>query len=204
MRTTMSLSLILFLLLALAHPAAAKTKAHPTAPGQYTDWNGEIDELEVVEAFKTSDYTKIVVEPFDTSATPLPEKSDNTAEPVKAVLASVTPPLVEGLHEELPKLPVALAKEGETAAPRELRIRGKILVMDPGSRSARYWGSFGAGAARAQIAGEVLDAATGKVLLRFTQERRSGFGAFGGDYEKLMKRNLKQIGGDIGGMLKLF
>jgi hypothetical protein len=204
MRTVMSLSLILLLSLALAPPAAAKTKAHPKTPGQYTDWNGEIDELEVVSAFKTSDYTKIMVEPFDTSETPLPETSDNTAEPVKAVLAAVAPPFLEGLHEELPKLPVALAKEGETAAPQELRIRGKILVMDPGSRSARYWGSFGAGAARTQIAGEVVDGGSGKVLLRFTQERRSGFGAFGGDYEKLMKRNLKQIGGDVAGILKIF
>ena len=203
MRTAMSLSLVVLLSLALAPSAAAKAKAHPTAPGKYTDWNGEIDELEVVSAFKLADFNRIIIEPFDSSETPLPEKGDNTFEPVKTVLASVAPSFVEGLHEELPKLPVALAKETE-GAPQELHIRGKILVMDPGSRAARHWGGFGAGAARTQIAGEVVDGGSGKVLLRFTQERRSGVGAFGGDYEELMKRNLKQIGGDVAGMLKLF
>jgi Domain of unknown function (DUF4410) len=204
MRTFASLSFALLLALCLAAPAVANGKAGPTTPGKYTDWRGEIDELEVVSPFKLADFTRIVVEPFDVSATPLPEASDNTFEPVKKVLAGIAPPFVEGLHGELSKLPVSLAKEGESAAPQELRIRGKVLVMDPGSQAARYWGGFGAGAARTQILGEVVDGGSGQVLLRFSQERRSGFGAFGGDYEKLMKRNLRQIGGDVSGLLKAF
>lgn len=196
-------SLSLLLILAFAVPALAKGKGAPAAPGKYTDWSGEIDELEVAEAFKVADYSKLIVEPFDTSSTPLPESDDNTYEPVKKILAQVTPPVVEGLQGEFSALPVSL-KAGGDAEPKTLLVRGKVLEMDPGSKAARYWAGFGAGAARAKVSGEVVDAATGKVLLRFTQERRSGVGMMGGDYEKLMNRNLRTIGEDLALVLKAF
>lgn len=205
MRTALPLSLALLVSLAVAPPAAARGKAHPTTPGKYTDWNGEIDELEIVSAFKSSDYVKIVVEPFDTSATPLPGKDDNTYEPVQRVLARAAPPFAAGLARDLPRLPVSLAEDkAAVAEPQALVIRVRVTTMDPGSRAARYWGGFGAGAARTQIVGDVLDAATGNVLLRFTQERRSAWGLAGGGYEDLLERNLVQIGGDVAGILKFF
>lgn len=85
-----------------------------------------------------------------------------------------------------------------------LIVRAKVLNMDPGSRAARYWAGFGAGAARAELSGEVVDAATGKVLLRFQQERRSGVGVAGGDYVNLMNRNLRAIGEDVALILSAF
>ena len=42
-----------------------------------------------------------------------------------------------------------------------------------------------------------LYGATGKVLLKIDQERRSGVGAMGGDYVELMQRNLRAIGEDM-------
>lgn len=203
MKKYWSFSLFLLLVLSFAVPALAKGKGAPTAPGKYTDWSGEIDELEVAETFKVADYGKVVIEPFDTSSTPLPESDDNTYEPVKKILGQVTPPFVEGLQGEFSTLPVSL-KAGGDAEPKTLLVRGKVLEMDPGSQAARYWGGFGAGAARTRIAAEVVDAATGKVLLRFTQERRSGVGMMGGDYVKLMNRNLRTIGEDLALVLKAF
>jgi hypothetical protein len=190
----------------------ARGKAAPTAPGKYKDWNGEVDELEIVAPFKLADFDHIIVEPLDTSATPLPESNDNTYAPVKNVLALVTRPfaagLVGGIAEKPGKPEVVLAersaRQGETAEPGTLVVRGKVTRMDPGSRAARYWAGFGAGAAKTEISGEVLDAASGKVLLRFVQERRSGVGAAGGDYESLMERNLVTIGNDIGAVLLHF
>jgi len=184
--------------------ARGKKNAVPTTPGKYTDWNDEVDELEIVEPFKLADYDRIVVEPFDSSATELPEEKDNTYTPVKNVLARAAAPFVEGLSGELSKPPAAVGETGEKAAPGALVVRGKVLTMDPGSKAARYWAGFGAGAARTEIQGEVVDARTGKVLLRFLQERRSGVGAFGGNYEKLLERNLRTIGEDLAGVLKHF
>ncbi len=212
MKIRFYLVLSLALLLIASGTSYARGKAAPTVPGKYKDWNGEVDELEVVSSFKLADFDHIVVEPLDTSATPLPEKDDNTYAPVKNILALVTKPFAGGLAggvAEKPQRPEVVlaprsAKPGETAEPGTLVIRGKVTTMDPGSRAARYWAGFGAGAARTEISGEVVDGATGKVLLRFLQERRSGVGSAGGDYESLMERNLVTIGNDIGAALVHF
>lgn len=200
-RTLLHLSLAVVL---LASPAVArKGKGPSTEPGRYTEWNDEIDELEIVETFKLSDYSKVVVEPSDTEGTPLPEKDDNTYEPVQEVLKDPAGPITEGLTGELEgKISVSQGSGGKGQG--TLVVRTKMLTLDPGSRAARYWAGFGAGAARAEVSGEVVDAATGKVLLRFKQERRSGVGVAGGDYVKLMQRNLRTIGEDVALILNAF
>jgi hypothetical protein len=193
-------------LLALPGAAFAKDKkpAAPTTPGKYTEWGGEIDELEIVEPFRLADYSHVAVEPFDTSGTPLPETNDNSYEPARRVLAQVANSFVEGFSEALPKPQATVVEPGKEAGPGTLVVRGKVTTMDPGSKAARYWGGFGAGAARSEISGEVVDGGSGKVLLRFLQERRSGWGLFGGDYEKLMNRNLRAIGEDLADALSHF
>jgi hypothetical protein len=187
----------------LTAPAFARRKQEaPTSPGKYTEWGGEIDELEVVQSFKLADYTKIVVEPFDTKGTPLPDKGDNTYEAVRGVLAAPAGPFIQGLSSTLAdRVSVSQGSGGED---KTLLVRAKVVSMEPGSRAARFWAGFGAGAARGALQGEVLDAASAKVLLRFTQERRSSAGALAGDYVELMNRNLWTIGEDIAGALKAF
>lgn len=212
MKIRIYLVLALALLLLPAGASFARGKAAPTAPGKYKGWDGEVDKLEILASFKLSDFDHIVVEPLDTSATPLPEANDNTYAPVKNVLAVVTRPFAGGLaggigeRPERPEVVLAprRAEPGEKAEPGTLVVRGKVTLMDPGSQAARYWAGFGAGAAKTEISGEVADAATGKVLLRFVQQRRSGVGAAGGEYENLMERNLVQIGNDIGAVLLHF
>lgn len=203
-KTLLRLSLALVFLSLLASPLAArKGKGPSTEPGKYEEWNEEIDELEIVETFKLSDYSKVVVEPFDTDDTPLPEKDDNTYEPVQQVLKDPAAPFAEGLTGELEgKIAVSQGSGGKAGG--TLIVRNKMLTLDPGSKAARYWAGFGAGAARAEVSGEVVDAATGKVLLRFKQERRSGVGVAGGDYVKLMQRNLRTIGEDMALILNAF
>ncbi len=207
MKTRMALALVLCgVLLASAAPAAAKMeRGAPTAPGKYTDWQDEIDQLEVVETFSAADYGKVVVEGFDTAETALPEADDNSYAPTKQVLADVAGPFAEGLRGELRGKAVEVGQAGGAGEGKAaLVVRGKVLEMDPGNRAARYWGGFGAGAARAHLSGEVVDSETGKVLLRFEQERRSGVGVAGGDYLKLMQRSLRAIGEDLALILQAF
>jgi Domain of unknown function (DUF4410) len=191
-------------LLALPWGAAqAKTKTGtPTTPGKYTDWDGEMDSLEVVETFKLAEYDRILVEPLDTSGVELPEVKDNTYAPVRHVLAEAAKPLAAGMAElSPPDVLVGTLKKPEVGA---LVVRAKVVKMDPGSQAARYWAGFGAGAAKTGISGEVSDARTGKVLLRFQQERRSAVGSYGGDYEDLLNRNLWTIGKDLANVLQHF
>ena len=205
MRRLTAAVLTLGLLVTLVASAEARKRKGPTtAPGRYTDWDDEIDKLEIVETFKLADYQRVAIEPFDTSETPLPDADDNTYAPVKQVLAAPVPPFASGLQEEVEGVKVVLADKGADAGAGTLLIRGKVLQMDPGSQAARYWAGFGAGAARTEIVAELVDGASGKVLLRFTQERRSGVGAFGGDYVELLERNLYAIGEDAALILNAF
>ncbi|MEM7481708.1 MAG: DUF4410 domain-containing protein [Acidobacteriota bacterium] len=196
-------ALAAFLLIgALATDAAAKGKRAPTKPGTYTDWNGDLDRIEIVQTFSLDDFEGLLVGAFETEDVVLPDPDDNSYEPAVRVLADVESPLIQGLRKELSRLKVKRA-DGEPAA-GDLLLRGRVVEMDPGSRAARYWGGFGAGAARAKISGEVVDGGSGEVLLRFTQERRSGVGVGGGNYVNLMNRSLRAIGKDLGVGLEQF
>jgi Domain of unknown function (DUF4410) len=202
-RPLLHLVLVALVLAIIAAPAdARRKKPASTAPGRYTDWGGEIDEVEVVQTWKLSDYTTLSAEPLDTRSTPLPAKDDNTFGPVQTVLQDPLSPFLRGVERNLGgRLRIAV---GPGRDEKTLLLRGKVTKLDPGSQAARYWVSFGAGAARVEIQGELVDAASGNVLLRFRQERRSGVGDLGGDYEELMNRSLDAIGEDVAFLLKGF
>ncbi len=194
-------SVVALLVLALVLPAAAdaRRKRASTEPGEYEDWKGDIDQLEIVQTFSMSDYPKIYIAKFDSSETELPEEDDNTYEPVLQVLASPEPSLVRGLREEMEGVTIEQGKGRDG-----LVVETIVLECDPGSRAARYWAGFGAGAARTKLSIVVKDGRSGAVLLRITQERRSGVGLGGGGYVELMNRNLRAIGEDLALVLNAF
>lgn len=187
---------------AAVSPVHAKHAAAPTAPGHYTDWGPDIDDIVIARTFRLGDYERVVVEPFATDGVALPPSDENTYEPVKTALGHFTETFIEGLRGQLSQS-IERASAQSTAA-RALQLRGKVVLLDPGSRAKRYWGGFGAGAVRVEIRCEVVDAASGEVLLTFGQQRRSGFGGFGGDYEALMNRTIRQIAEDAAHLLKQF
>lgn len=195
------LSLVaLALLIALPLLAAKKPQ---TAAGKYEAWGPDIDQIEIVRSFKAADYSKVVVETLDVSKTPAPEDADVAAK-VSRVLAEATKPFQEELAKNATGFAVASEQTGDKAG--TLIVRARVTTMDPGSRSKRLFIGYGAGAARAAIEGEIVDAATGEVLIRFTQERRSGIERFGrgSSYEEIMARNLRQLGEDVANILKQF
>jgi hypothetical protein len=197
------LASLLLLAMAIAIPAHARgKKPTPTAPGKYKEWGPDIDELEIVKTFRFADYNKIVVEPFNTDGVALPDKDDNTYVPVKGVLASAAEGFVQGLRGKVDARVTIDEKPGTGSD--TLIIRAKVLELDPGSRAARYWAGFGAGAARVKIEGEIVEARSGAVLARFTQERRSGVGVAGGGYQELLQRDLNATGEDVANILKAF
>lgn len=181
--------------------AAMGAKKTPTAPGTYKEWGPDIDSIEIVKTFKASDYSKIVVQPLDTSSTPKADEAD-MVERVAKVAASATEPFLIGVKKGFPDASIAKS----ASAPGTLIVRGKVTVLDPGSRAKRMWVGYGAGAARTAIDGEIVDAKSGEVLIRFTQERRSGIERFGrgSSYEEIMNRNLTAIGEDAANIIKTF
>lgn len=193
------LLLSLFASALLPLSAHAQKKDSAPKPGRYTDWN-DVDQVTIVQPFQKETYKRVVVQRLDTRNAPLPEEDDNSYPAVKAALAASTQPFTEGVQQKLRGMEVQNGKGGAGA----LVIRARITKSDPGSQAARYFAGFGAGAAKVAVAGEIVDGRTGKVLVQFAQERRSGVGLLGGGYRDLLDRSLKQIGGDVAGLIRAF
>ncbi len=178
------------------------------APGKFKDWDGLIDELEIIEPFQIVSFSKIIIVPLDTASTPLPEKDDNTFEPTSRILAKVNQIFIEGFKKGVgDKISVLLGgKEttGDISEPGVLIIKGRVTEMNPGSRSKRVWIGFGAGKSRVEIQGTVIEAKTQKELLRFKHARVSGIGMFGGDYADFLTDDTGDVGEDIGKLLQKF
>jgi hypothetical protein len=181
----------------LPSPGALAARKGETAPGTYRDWNGDIDEVTILQPFNAASYDSIAVETFDTAGIPLPNPNDNTYAAVQAAIRLIKPAFMTGLEQN------ARRTIGPSGKGRTLVIRARVTKLDPGSRAARYWG-VGAGAVKIAMTGEIIDAASKKSLVRFKQERRSAFGMFGGGYEELFTRTARQIGGDIAGLVNAF
>ena len=184
------------------HDATAARK-EATSPGTYSDWGGDIDEVTIIQPFNAAGYDAIAVESFDTAGIALPNPKDNTYAAVQRAIRVIKPAFMAGL-EESARRKIDASNPGGTGKGRTLVIRARVTKLDPGSQAARYFFSFGAGAVKIAMAGEIIDGATKKTLVRLKQERRSAVGLFGGGYEALFKRTAHQIGGDIAGLVNAF
>jgi hypothetical protein len=178
----------------VAKPAIAARPS--TAPGTYHDWH-DVDEVTIIQPFVAANYSQIAVESFDSSRVQLPPANDNTHQAVQLALQRMKPAFIQGVGEK------AKRKTSGNAPGKTLVIRARLTKVDPGSQAARFWVGFGAGAVKIAMIGEIVDAASGKVLVRFAQERRSSFGAFG-SYGPLFERTARQLGGDAAEVINAF
>ncbi len=194
---------ILIIIPFLLFVACATSGTASKGSGKYSDWNGFIDELEIVKPFSMNAYSKVIVLPLNTSAVILPPKTENTYEPLTKVISRVDQIFGEGLSKGLKDLKNVSSEssKGPTSEAGVLIIQAKIFEMNPGSRALRYFVGFGAGKMVVGIQGEVIDAMNSQVYLRFKHARASAYGGVGGDYESLLSENTRDVGEDIGKML---
>lgn len=82
-------------------------------------------------------------------------------------------------------------------------VTANLTLMPARAATAARQGATAPGIYR-EWSGEISDGASKKTLVRFKQERRSAFGAFGGGYEELFTRTARQIGEDIAGLVNAF
>lgn len=169
-------------------------------PGSYRDWN-DVDEVTIVHSFELAHYRQIIVAPLDTHGVWLPPKEENTYPLAREVLSTSSSLFFQGLNEKISgtNLQVTQSSTGHVG----LLVRARLEKLDPGSKAARMWVP-GAGTAQTTISGEILDAATNQVLVRFRQERRAAVKTIFQRESVLLSRTLKQIGWDIAALLKAF
>lgn len=174
----------------------------PTARGKYKEWGPNIDSIEIVSTFDAEKYDTIAIGNFTTGATPRPKKSDNAYDAVVKTLSTVESTLAAGAKKASKKKVITGSGKKGT-----LVVRGRVVELDPGSRAGRYWsGGLGGGAAAATISGEIIDGQSGKVLVRFTQRRKSGGGMRigGGNYTQVLNACVRAIGEDIANIVDEF
>jgi hypothetical protein len=170
------------------------------ARGTYRDWNDYLDEVVVVRAARSASIRSVAVSIAASPQLKYPPESENTHRAVREVVAGAIRPFLRGFEEKLNRSGVTV-RAGERSAADGLSVRARITRIDPGSQAARYFGSFGAGAAIVEISGEIINERDHSTFIRFRQERRSGFGLGGGGYHALLDRTIRQIGGDIAGLV---
>ena len=183
-------------LLALVVCQSAFAARESTAPGTYRDWH-DVDEVTIIQPFVAANYAQIAVESFDSRRVKLPPANDNTYQAVQLALERMKPAFIQGVSEN------AKRKTSGNAPGKTLVIRARLTKVDPGSQAARVFVGFGAGAVKIAMIGEIVDGASGKVLLRFAQERRSSFGAFG-SYGPLFERTARELGEDVAELINAF
>ncbi len=181
-------------------PPKAKSAGKTLTIGTHHDWAGYFDEVQVLKPVAGITIKRISVAPITAGNIRWPSETDNTHKAVKDVVANASKPFLAGLKGKLANQSVTLSPN-QKGGGSDVMVRTRISRIDPGSQAARYWGSFSAGAAIVELEGEIVDPRSNTVLIRFRQERRSGWGLLGGGYHALLDRNLKQIGGDVAGLL---
>lgn len=205
-RSVLLFAVALTSLISIVPCAEARGKKGPVLdPGKYKAWGPDIDEIEILKSFKASDYETLAVVKVDTSGTPLPDKKEKALKSVSTVLASYTDTLAEALRDALKGKTVEQVAD-EPKAAKTLILRAKVLEIDPGSRGARMMVGYGAGGTANGISGEIVDAQSGDVLLRFTQRRRSGgtFKFAGGSDLQVMRDGIHAVGKDIAAIITAF
>src|SRR4051812_9700348 len=158
----------------VAGVAEARGRKAAVEPGKYKEWGPDIDEMEILQPFHFSDYSNVAVVPFDTSNVALPDANEKSYASIKTVLNGYTETLVEGMKREMKGGPGVDLTSSAPKTAKMLIVRGTVETISPGSRTKRYLAGYGAGAAGNKIHGEIVDAKSGAVLARFTQDRHSG------------------------------
>src|SRR6188768_3682354 len=94
-----------FLVGSLALALSGKVDAASTAPGTYRNWNGDIDEVTIVQPLRLDGYNDIAVESFDITGLTLPDPQENTFTAVQKALGSLKTAFIEGFRESLRQKP---------------------------------------------------------------------------------------------------
>lgn len=185
--------------------AEARGKKAETAPGKYTGWSeADIDEIEIVKTFAAGDYDHIVVMPFDVSKV---DAKGDKAVVIQGALDGYTAVFVEGLRDDIgEKAKVEIGDKEPKKSEKTLILRGSVDELDPGSRTKRYIAGFGAGAAHNKVSVEIVDAATGETLVRFTQAHRSAgtFKFAGGSDAQVLRDGTRAMGEDTAAIINSF
>lgn len=182
----------------------------PKFKGKIENWNdGMIDKITFVQPGPWGGvYDSIEVEPVDTSHTRILGES-KAKQAAKDAVADMDKWCMTALKTaygvKAPELMIAGNSSEGISDKRTVILKWHCVEIDPGSRSKRLLVGMGAGHNGVEIAGLLVDKASGKTILEFDHRKISGkgFAWNGGRYNKVLKNSSEWTAEDIGKMLSI-
>ena len=147
----------------------------------------------MVEGFTVKGYTVLLVEPFRVDTTQIKDEEDSRL--AKDMSAYLQAQLLKRLQATaiFARVVDGAAAGAPPAGGKVLRLQGEIPRLTEGSQALRYFVSFGAGAAKAQIETRFVDAASGQLQMITVDRRAAGMGIFGGDSRQFLTESMDQM-----------
>ena len=185
-------------------------------PMEFRPWLNDSDDVVDYVMFNQeidpSLYSKLVVLPIDQSSVVFDsfleegeekeERDEDSDETAISYLAAIDYLYWDNLGSldgliQMPLVQADSAADGEHV----LLLETDVLIVNPGSRGARYMVGFGVGATELKLEGRLVDSETGDVLVSFTHASFGWGGSFGGDSYELLEENMKTIAVECFGSL---
>lgn len=141
---------------------------------QYDDWEDWLDYMNLYQPLNITKFSTIYIMKVDDSQVVYPDKSDNQYLPLYRGISSFNQYLEKKLNEKFPHIKVV---QVESFNDLQMKANSLLLVpkfdkVDMGSRAARVWVGFGAGAQKMRVSGYVVDN-EGRFYYNFWHQRVS-------------------------------
>lgn len=162
----------------------------------HKDWY-DVDLVEVYNSINLDDYNSLYILPIKESGLEIRGNEDEVAKMRKAI-SEFPEHIQRQISARYKNLEINIVPD----SPQNLTDKDLILDLDivsfgQGSRAARAWGGFGAGAQHTELSGDCKDG-TGKMIFHFQHRRmNSGMGQISNGYYQVISKTERVLGSDI-------
>lgn len=138
------------------------------------DWNDWLDYINIVSRINFDKVENLYIMKVDDSKITYPDKSDNQYEPLVEGVESFNSRIEKAIRKKFPNMNIFQVKNFDELSMKDNSVLfvPKFDHVDMGSRAARAWVGFGAGAQTMRISGYAIDN-TGKFYFNFWHQRKT-------------------------------
>lgn len=160
-----------------------------------TDWNDWLDYINIVSRINFNKIANLYIMRVDDSKITYPDKSDNQYEPLVKGVQSFNTRIEMAIRKKFPNINIYQVKNFDELSMKDNSVLfvPKFDYVDMGSRAARAWVGFGAGAQTMRISGYVIDN-TGKFYFNFWHQRKTSSSK---KYQRAVNDELDNLSRDI-------
>ncbi len=157
----------------------------------------EVDSVVVYRTIDLNDYKALYLLPIKESGVSLRGHDDEQAKMRKA-LDEFRDLIAFQIGKRYENLEILIVDKVPASAPKNSLVMDMdIPSFSLGSKAARAWGGFGAGAQHTDLSGWCRTVNHEKVFWFYQHRANSGMGQLSNDYYPLMKRTEKVLGNDL-------